>query len=82
MATYSKNGVKKEIIGKLRRHFSREVAEASREQIYQACALVIRDALTDRMIETQNEIREQGEPAGALPVHGIPDRAIPAKQCV
>lgn len=61
MATYSKNGVKKEIIGKLRRHFSREVAEASREQIYQACALVIRDALTDRMIETQNEIREQGE---------------------
>ncbi len=60
MATYSKNGVKKEIIGKLRRHFSRDVAEATREQVYQACALVIRDALTDRMIYTQNELNEQG----------------------
>lgn len=56
--TYSKNAIKQEVIGKLRRHFSREVTEASPKQIYLACAMVIRDELVERMLENQNEIRD------------------------
>ncbi len=57
----TKNSMKEAISGKLQRHFSREPEEASKEQIYQACALVIRDALTAHMIETQEQIRKSHE---------------------
>ena len=40
---------------------AREVADASKEQVYEACALVVRDALTEHMIETQNEVEKYGE---------------------
>lgn len=59
--TYTKHTMKQAIEGKLRRHFSREPEEASEEQIYEACALVIRDALTDYMIDTQNQIEQNKE---------------------
>lgn len=56
----SKTQIKEEIIGKLRRHFSREATEASPKQIYQACAMVIRDQLVDHMMETQRQARQEG----------------------
>ena len=59
--TYSKNGIKQEIVGKLRRHFSREVTEANAKQIYLACAMVIRDELVERMMEAQAKIKENEE---------------------
>lgn len=59
--TYTKNTMKQAIEGKLRRHFSREPGEASKEQIYEACALVIRDTLADHMIETQNQVEQNKE---------------------
>lgn len=57
----TKNAIKQAIEGKLQRHFSRELHEASEDQIYQACALVIRDLLTERMVETQNQVEEHNE---------------------
>lgn len=59
--TYTKTTMKQAITGKLHRHFSREVDEATRDQIYQACALVIRDELADQLIETQNEVAAGSE---------------------
>jgi starch phosphorylase len=58
---YTKTALKEAIAGKLQRHFGREVADASKEQVYEACALVVRDELTDHMIETQNEVEKNGE---------------------
>ena len=48
---YTKTALKEAIAGKLQRHFGREVEDATKEQIYEACALVVRDALTEHMIE-------------------------------
>ena len=58
---YTKTALKEAIAGKLQRHFGREVEDASKEQIYEACALVVRDALTEHMIETQNDVEKYGE---------------------
>ncbi len=58
---YTKATIKEAIAGKLKRHFGREVEDASPEQVYEACALVVRDALTDNMIKTQNEVEKFGE---------------------
>ncbi len=58
---YTKATIKEAIAGKLKRHFGREVEDASPEQVYEACALVVRDALTDNMIKTQNEVEKYGE---------------------
>ena len=58
---YTKTALKEAIAGKLQRHFGREVEDATTEQVYEACALVIRDALTEHMIETQNEVEKYGE---------------------
>lgn len=59
--TYTKTTMKQAIAGKLRRHFSREMAEATKEQIYEACALVVRDELTEYLIENQNRVEEGSE---------------------
>ena len=72
---YTKNALKEAIAGKLQRHFACEVADATKDQIYEACALVVRDALTD-----PERGRELWGAAGALPVHGISCRPQPAQQ--
>ena len=45
---------------KLIRHFGRDLQEANREQLYHATALVIRDLLMDKWVETQDKIRKKG----------------------
>ncbi len=52
---YTKIDIKKAIIGKLTRHFSKDVEDATDEQIFKACALVVRDILVDRMVKIQND---------------------------
>ena len=49
---YTKTALKEAIAGKLQRHFACEVEDATKDQVYEACALVVRDALTEHMIET------------------------------
>jgi len=58
---YTKAALKEAIAGKLKRHFGRDVEDASPEQVYEACALVVRDALTEQMVNTQNEVEKYGE---------------------
>lgn len=58
---YTKETMKQAIEGKLERHFSRTVKEASEEQIYEACSLVIREALTERMIVAQQAVEKNEE---------------------
>ena len=58
---YTKTALKEAIAGKLQRHFACEVEDATKDQVYEACALVVRDALTEHMIETQNEVERDGE---------------------
>lgn len=45
---------------KLIRHFGRDLQEANREQLYHATALVIRDLLMDKWVDTQEKIRKKG----------------------
>ncbi len=58
---YTKATMKKEIAQKLKNHFSEEIHEASREQIYEACCFVIRDILSENNINYENEIEENSE---------------------
>ena len=58
---YTKTALKEAIAGKLQRHFACEVEDATKDQVYEACALVVRDALTEHMIETQNEVERDRE---------------------
>lgn len=53
--SFTKNVMKTAIAGKLRRHFSREVSEASIKQIFEACALVIRDELADHLVDMHEQ---------------------------
>ncbi|MCL1820194.1 MAG: glycogen/starch/alpha-glucan phosphorylase [Oscillospiraceae bacterium] len=41
--------MKKAIAGKMFRHFAREVNQATKEQMFKACALVVRDLITARI---------------------------------
>jgi starch phosphorylase len=51
--------MKKAIEGKMYRHFAREVEHATKEQIFKACALVVRDLITTR--KTKNSAAEDQE---------------------
>jgi len=47
------------IVGKLQRHFGKEVNEATNEQLYSACAYVVRDLMMDKWVATQDRIEQQ-----------------------
>jgi len=51
--------IKKAIAGKTYRHFAREVEHASKEQIFRACALVVRDLITTRKTKNGEEPERQ-----------------------
>ena len=52
---FTKTELKKEIVGKLTRHFSKEIENATNEQVFKACSLVVRDILSDRMMKIQDD---------------------------
>ena len=47
-----------QIEGKLRRHFGREVEHATQTQIFKCCALVLRDVMNSRQLETSERVEE------------------------
>ena len=57
---YSKASMRQAIERTLQRHFSKEIGEASKEHFFRAAALILRDILTERYVETQNQIEERG----------------------
>jgi len=52
--------VKKNITEKLSRHFGCTPAEASRDQLYKAAALTIKDILTEKRGEFKNKVNQEG----------------------
>jgi len=58
MAEYTKFQLTEMIIGKLQRNFGRTVDEATPNHMFKACALVLRDIMSRRQIETDNRVWE------------------------
>jgi len=58
---YTKQTMKEAIETKLRRHFGCEIAEATRENLFRSCALVLRDIMATRLVETENRIDRNDE---------------------
>ena len=56
--TYSKNKLKELITGKLHRNFGRELSEATQVHMFKACALVLRDIMSTRKIESLDRAAE------------------------
>ena len=52
--------VKKNIEEKLSRHFGANAAEATREQLYKAAALTVKDILTDKRSKFKDKVNEAG----------------------
>ncbi len=59
MATYTKKELLKQITGKLSRNFGREADEATPQQIFKACALVLRDIMATHRLETEDKVRDE-----------------------
>ena len=58
MQSYTKQELAKRIVGKLRRNFGRDVDEATAQHVFKACALVLRDIMSARQIETADKTTE------------------------
>ncbi len=56
---YTKKELMALITGKLQRNFGRDVDEATSEQVFQACALVLRDMMSERHRKTVEKIQDQ-----------------------
>ena len=61
MHNYTKKELMNLITGKLRRNFGRDVEEATSLHMFKACALVLRDIMSQRQIETSNQVWENQE---------------------
>ena len=59
MAEYTKSQLTQMIIGKLQRNFGRTVDDATPTHMFKACALVLRDIMSQRQIETSNRVWEE-----------------------
>ena len=61
MAEYTKSQLTEMIAGKLQRNFGRTVDDATPHHMFKACALVLRDIMSQRQIETSNKVWEDQE---------------------
>ena len=75
---YTKKELEQQIIGKLRRNFGREVEEATPVHMFRACALVLRDIMSARELETESRIRDS--PPGPLPLPGVSHGPLPGEE--
>ncbi|MGM9606821.1 MAG: glycogen/starch/alpha-glucan phosphorylase [Oscillospiraceae bacterium] len=58
MHSYTKQELAELIVGKLRRNFGRDVDEATAQHVFKACALVLRDIMSARQMETADKTTE------------------------
>ncbi len=58
--TASQEAVKKEIVGKVERHFGKTMDEATPKMIYTACALTARDKIMERWSKSHKTIKRDG----------------------
>ena len=59
MRKHTKKEFMELISGKLSRNFGREVEDATPQQVFKACALVLRDLMSANQMETEDRVREQ-----------------------
>ncbi len=58
MHKYTKKELTDLITGKLRRNFGRDVDEATSQQMFQACALVVRDIISARQLKSADKLQD------------------------
>ncbi len=58
--TTEQEALKKEIIGKVNRHFGKVMEEATPYMIYSACALTVRDRIMERWAESHRQVKNKG----------------------
>ena len=56
--TYSKDDLKELIVEKLRRNFGRDTSEASEANMFKACAMVVRDMMSEHGIATKAQVNK------------------------
>ena len=59
MHNYTKKELMTLITGKLRRNFGRDVEEATSLHMFKACAMVLRDIMSERQMKTADEVAEK-----------------------
>ncbi len=55
----NEKNLKELIVGKLSRHFGKEIKEASYEELYSACSFIVRDILMENWARAQDEIERK-----------------------
>ena len=55
----NEKNLKELIVGKLSRHFGKEINEASYEELYSACSFIVRDILMENWARAQDEIERK-----------------------
>ena len=69
--------IEQNISGKLKRHFGKTVEDATVEQIYQACAMTVRDEIMDHYTATQEALKSfEGKRLYYLSVEFLMGRAL------
>ena len=53
--------IKAEILGKLKRHYGKTLEMATPEQVYQACAMCIKDRLIDEWLDAKLKAEKEGK---------------------
>ena len=57
----TKQQIKENILGKLKRHFGKLLSEATPEEIYKACALTLRDSIVDEWMDANMMVTKTGK---------------------
>ena len=57
---YTSKQLSRLMVDKLRRTFGRDVSEATAADMFQACALVLRDIMSDNRVETREKTDKSG----------------------
>lgn len=58
--TAAEEKLKKEIVGKVGRHFGKVMEEATPHMVYTACALTVRDQIMEKWAKSHNEVKKKG----------------------
>ena len=58
--TAAEEKLKREIIGKVGRHFGKVMEEATPNMVYAACALTVRDQIMEKWAKSHKQVKEEG----------------------
>ena len=74
MHSFTKQELADRIVSKLRRNFGRDVDEATPQFIFKACALVLRDIMAARQLETADKVTTPGSFIWTISASEIADK--------